>query len=715
MKRHLGASLIIVLGACGPTEPNGTRNADVGTAGDMARADASRDPADDGPTISDTGADIDMARAPDASATDTGEVVIEPILELDSPELVRLSEAGTTGTVAIRRTTPGDALAVAIVHPELERSEVTLAGDELGWRSIEVRARDDETAEVTEQHEVLVFAEGFAPLPFQVEIADNDEPEVITEQLSWGFWVGDFADLQFVLGSAPERDVVVQFTYPEFMAPWMDPGFTLPMELKFTPQNWDVPQIARHTVKHSFPFNDETARTVDWQLSTTDPAYGQLQGGTFGHLGNYIDDDFFASSVYGGYTERRFVFEGGPTTALHLESRCESPLRYEFATSPLVSVSPRTAPCGADVRFDLSIADDALDGHQWVAVQPHSAYLSVNTSSFLSSRLPAMTLIAVDNDVRELVATLPAMELNESLAPQSCTELVLSQEPASTVSFDITSSAPLQATPLQTALSWGPADWFEPQTLCVRASDDIYADGTQVAMIMLRANTTDLDWSSAALDIPVRVTDDELHGVTAFTREPAVYVPRSGRTEYPLWLFTNTAAVDVKPHFQSSHPDVSFWVGWSTDLGEWAQPSPRFELPPGTMTPVHVVGSTPSYYNAPFAFDLTIVTLEELVNTPGYIVATPGGEAFEITLAAAPTAAVTIPLQSGVPTKMSVTPASITFDASNWDTPQQVTVQTLGGFDSIQGTSLLMGPLQSADPRFDGHDPLSPFVTLRYF
>ncbi|MEW5847518.1 MAG: hypothetical protein AB2A00_01845 [Myxococcota bacterium] len=89
------------------------------------------------------------------------------------------------------------------------------------------------------------------------------------------------------------------------------------------------------------------------------------------------------------------------------------------------------------------------------------------------------------------------------------------------------------------------------------------------------------------------------------------------------------------------------------------------------------------------------------------VVAEGGTATFVITLVREPTQSVTIPLAVSDPTRASV-PASVTIPPSSWFSGQTVQVN-VGANDTADGPLLLrveLGATTSADPAFDGLDPL---------
>jgi hypothetical protein len=83
---------------------------------------------------------------------------------------------------------------------------------------------------------------------------------------------------------------------------------------------------------------------------------------------------------------------------------------------------------------------------------------------------------------------------------------------------------------------------------------------------------------------------------------------------------------------------------------------------------------------------------------------------FSIELSSAPTAPVTIPLSSSLPSEGIITdptPAELVFDSTNWNVPQSVTVKGVDDSDA-DGTVdyvLEIGESESSDPKYQGIDP----------
>lgn len=92
---------------------------------------------------------------------------------------------------------------------------------------------------------------------------------------------------------------------------------------------------------------------------------------------------------------------------------------------------------------------------------------------------------------------------------------------------------------------------------------------------------------------------------------------------------------------------------------------------------------------------------------------TGSSRVFFVSLGTEPTATVTIPLSSSDPGEVTVAPASLSFDASNYQTGQTITVTGVDDavVDTNQMASIVIGPATSADPAYSGVTGSAVIVT----
>jgi len=124
--------------------------------------------------------------------------------------------------------------------------------------------------------------------------------------------------------------------------------------------------------------------------------------------------------------------------------------------------------------------------------------------------------------------------------------------------------------------------------------------------------------------------------------------------------------------------------------------------------------STDPNYNGLDPADVSVVNVDDetagisVTPTSGLVTTESGGTAtFSVFLNRQPTADVTICLSSANPAEGTVSPASLTFNASDWSTPKQVTVTGVDDFkvDGDVTYTIVTAPAVSSDPGYNGVNP----------
>lgn len=113
-------------------------------------------------------------------------------------------------------------------------------------------------------------------------------------------------------------------------------------------------------------------------------------------------------------------------------------------------------------------------------------------------------------------------------------------------------------------------------------------------------------------------------------------------------------------------------------------------------------------YELPFSPGFIISPVRDLVTTE------LGGEAsFRVRLNTAPTFSVILPLASSNPDEGTISVTQLVFDAANWSSWQTVTVQGVDdpALDGATGYAILTDTATSADPRYDGLNPVDVDVS----
>jgi len=298
----------------------------------------------------------------------------------------------------------------------------------------------------------------------------------------------------------------------------------------------------------------------------------------------------------------------------------------------------------------------------------------------------------------------------------------LNTKPSSDVSIAISSSNDKEGVVSPKALVFTTENWNAPQTVTVTGVDDAAADGPQTYKILTApAKSADRSYDGpVGDDMTVVNGDDETPGVTV--------APASGLTTTEDG---GTAAFTMR---LNSKPTANVTIGFTSSNDKEGTVSPKGLVftadnwnAPQTVTitgvddpsadgnqPYKVVLAAASsgdlLYNGFNPADVSITNTDDdsagITVWPaiGPIATTEAGgtATFTIRLNARPTADVTIPLSSSKTSEGTVSPARVTFTATNWNAPQTVTI--IGVDDKIadgaQPYRIRIGAATSSDARY---------------
>ncbi|MEO8705966.1 MAG: hypothetical protein ABI867_38405 [Kofleriaceae bacterium] len=377
------------------------------------------------------------------------------------------------------------------------------------------------------------------------------------------------------------------------------------------------------------------------------------------------------------------------------------------------------------------VDDDVADGSVTYAIEVAPA---ASTDPAYSGMDPSDVEVSnIDNDSPGIIVT-PTSDLvtaENSLEP-SIVSVVLTSQPTADVTIAVSSSDPTEGRPGPTMLTFTVADWDVPHPLGAFGEDDALDDGDQsYTLVLAPAVSADLGYNGIDPDdVSVTNLDDENPGV--------IVTPSSGLTtnedglvaSFTVRLLSPPIADVVIPVVSSDPtegtPDVAMLTftpgnfdqlqtvrvtGQNDALVDGNQPY-RIELQAATS-------ADPAYDG----FDATDVNLTNNDNdTPGILVTPTSGllvselgdtATFTIVLLSEPAAPVSIALASSDTTEGTVAPASVTFDATNWDMPQTIVVT--GKNDAIAdgniAFAIVTAAATSVDPAYNGLNAANVAVT----
>ena len=286
--------------------------------------------------------------------------------------------------------------------------------------------------------------------------------------------------------------------------------------------------------------------------------------------------------------------------------------------------------------------------------------------------------------------TTPAMSVTTESGRRVTFTLVLTGQPTANVVITPTSSDTGEGR-VSGALLFTSGNWNTPQRVTVTGVNDDIADGNQSYQITFRVSSTDTNYNNFSLD-PVNVTntDNNTPGITLILEDSTTSESDDDNTgTIRLVLNTqptanvvitptssNTGEGTVSPEtltFTTSNWDTEQQVTVTGVDDAIIDGNQSYQI---TFT---VISTDANYRN----FSLNPAGMTNTDNDTGGVTLTPidspttesgGTVTFNVMLNAPPTADVTITLASSDTGEGTVSPETLTFTTSTWNTAQQVTV-----------------------------------------
>ncbi|TCT01451.1 putative outer membrane repeat protein [Pseudofulvimonas gallinarii] len=316
--------------------------------------------------------------------------------------------------------------------------------------------------------------------------------------------------------------------------------------------------------------------------------------------------------------------------------------------------------------------------------------------------------------------------------------VVLATQPSANVILGVVSSDPSEGSASPATLDFSPIDWNVPQTVTVTGVDDFVVDGPTLYEISV-APVSSADPAYAGVEPAIVSVTNIDNDIASFTiQSGALVTTEAGGTD------TFTVVLNAQPS-----ADVIFDLS-STDPGE-GMPSPAsLVFTPGNwnVAQTATVTGVDDFVvdgNINYAILLYTTSADPLFNgigpgvayatnmdddTAGIIVdptsglvttegfgptGSPGIDQFSVVLTSEPTADVVIGLSSSDMTEGTVSVASLTFTAANWNVAQHVDVYSVDDYvvDGDITYTIVTAAAVSADPNYDGLDPADVTVTNR--
>ena len=638
-------------------------------------------------TVTDSAGNSDTIAFDFPAVVQPGVSVAPPSLSPDEGETAAYTlvlDTQPAGAVTITPTRSGDSGGVSV-------SLASLIFTTANWdtpRTLSVMGVQDDNANdemVTISHSVSGYGGVTSADAVTVSVTDDDTAGVSVQPPSVSTDEGETAAYTVKLVTQPSGNVTITPTNGDSGAVSLSPA-----SLTFTTTNWDTPRTVTVTGVQDDDAKDETV-TVSHSVS----GYGAVSIGAAVTV-SVTDDDTAGVSVSpvsintdeGGtvtYTVKLDTLPSGPVTITPMRS----------GDSGAVSLSPArltVTPSNWDTPWTVSVTgvqdDDAND---------ETVTVSHSVSGYGAVSVGAVVIVSVmDGDTAGVSVSPVSVNTDEGgTVPYT---LQLSTEPTGPVTITPMRSGDSGAVSLSPAsLTVTPSNWDTPRTVTVTGVQD---DDANDETVSISHSVSGYGGVTSAAAVTVSVDDDDTPGVSI---TPASVNPGEGETAtYTLQLSTEpTGHVTITPTNGDSGAVSLSPARLTVTPSNWNMPQAVTvtvlqddDSADETVSISHSV----SGYGGVSVGAVVIVSVTDDNNhgmavtdndtarvriTPPNLNLDEGGTAtYTVTLSTQPAGNVTITPTNGDSGAVSLSPATLSFTPSTWDTPRTVAVTALQDDDS---------------------------------
>ena len=296
-----------------------------------------------------------------------------------------------------------------------------------------------------------------------------------------------------------------------------------------------------------------------------------------------------------------------------------------------------------------------------------------------------------DNDTAGLTVTGGPLTTTEAGQNASFT-VKLSSQPTSDVTITVSSGNTGEGTVGPTTLTFTASNWNTPQTVNVTHVDDFINDGDVSYSVSLSAASSDATYQGKTGTVSVTNIDNDTASsisiadvtISESGGSATITFTRSGATggaASVAWTTSNGTAIGGSD-FTSGSGTVNFLAGETTKT--ISIPIINDAIAEGTETFSVTLSSATG---ATIGTGTATVTINDndaagLIISSTTLTTTEAGQdaSFTVKLSSQPTSDVTITVSSGNTGEGTVGPTTLTFTASNWNTPQTVNVTHVDDF-----------------------------------
>ena len=633
-----------------------------------------------------------------------------------TPTQLAIAEGGGDSFEVVLTSQPSHDVTVTITHSGdrdigVDDRELVFTGSDWNTaQSVTVSAVQDDDARddaATFSHRVAstdTDYDGTTASDVDATVSDDETAGVSITPTELTLSEGGAGGYQVVLTSQPAHDVTVT------ISPGGDRDISVDgQELIFTDSDWDRAQTVTVLARQDDDAIDDTG-TFSHTAASTDADYN---GTTVPEVNVTATDDETANVLI---TPTLLTISEGGSEGYHMVLTSQ-PARDVTVTithngDPNVGIDAGSLTFTATnwndpqaVTVEASPDDDAVND---TATLVHS---STSLDGSYDGLILSDVRVSVSDDDRTGVTITPAT-LSIPEGGSGTYTIVLKSRPAHTVHLAV-SSDNRDLTPSPASLTFDANDWNAPQTVRARvAQDDDALD--ERARFSHAAASADPTYQGISVDeVAIRVSDNDSARIRVTPTR--LEMPEDASTTYTVALTSRPSQPVVVLLGHYGDPDISANVDQFTfEPSEWDNPATVTVQASGdpdavddTATLTHSASSSDSTYDGA-SVDSVQVTVSDHDSagvrvTPLNLTIDEGASrAYTVVLTSKPSRDVVIEAGRRGDEDVAPRPDSLTFNPSNWNEPQVVTVRASQDPDSADDTATLLHSIASSDAPYAG-------------
>ena len=558
---------------------------------------------------------------------------------------------------------------------------------------------------------------------FKVELTGKVNPAkgVTISESSLTIAEGGTDTYTVVLDVEPDGDVTIAVASDD-----TDEVTVSPTSLTFTTENWDTAQTVTVTaVDDDFDRSGDSATISHTATSSDDDDYDGID---IDDVAVTVTDDDTAGVTLSETSLD--VTEGSTTGDTYTIVLDSAPVGGGSATITPSSTNGNLSFNPGSVTFD---ADD-WDSPVTVTVTARDDDNLVDETSTIRHAVSGYTASAGNitanvDDVDTATITVSTSAVDVTEGSSTTYTIVLDQEPAGNVVVT-PSSGDTDIVTVSGALTFTSGNWDQSQTVTVTAPQETDASDTDDETVTIThavTSSADTNYNSAtAASVTVSVEDDDVAGVT-FT--PASLTIEEGEAGmYTVVLNTDPgAAVTITPSVTGltvSPASVMFTSGMSGNWGTAQTFTVTTSQDDDLVDDDYTISHSISGYSGVTSADVKVTVEDDdtasVTVSPTTLTVNEGSTeddmdvdaTYTVVLDFEPSANVTVTINEPSGTDLTIDKSSLLFTASNWETPQIVTVTASEDDDGENDSATIGHSVTSTDTNYNGVSAASVVVTV---